>query len=648
MIGLLAAAAIVASACGTPAPSEGVPPSPSATAAAGASADFRFAIDGEPTYFSPSSTDQATSWVNHLIYTGLYRVNNTGDVVPDLATAMPEIGADGRTLTIRIRTDARWHDGSLVTSADAKFTFDIAMSPKCTFNPTTCTTWQQHVGSVEAPSPATLVVTLKDPYAPIYMLGLTLGLVPKAATEASYARFVTGSSAVDPAATATLATRISTAQGNPVCTGVTPPGSCSASFFGADMEAILTSAGIALPDQARFVRADGTLDPAAYAGALLAQLTDLNATLHASAPDRLAAAYRLLDINLHPVGSGPYSFVRYTPGRSVELARFVGYYLVTPGPANVLVLIIKAAAAAAEALQSGEIDWLPDIASSDSLPALKADPTLRLSEYPEPSYLYVGFNVRSGHPFSDLVARQAFAMCIDHDATVQAATQGSAIPVNAEVPPGSFFFDPTVPDYQFNVAGARALLEKDGYTLSDGVYTKAGIALKADLYVRQDKPQRVAFALLARDQVAKCGIEITVREADYATVLVSLLSYPNNFELYLGGWGDLVDPEDSSIFGCSHVTSKAAPFENNFTGYCDPKLDALQAAAAQQLDRTKRKAILAQVQHYLHDRGPYYFLWTDLGHRGYSARVGTNGSEGPIDYTSFYDWWNMDSWVVGP
>ena len=648
MIGLLAAAAIVASACGTPAPSKGVPSSPSATAAPGASADFRFAIDGEPTYFSPSSTDQATSWVNHLIYTGLYRVNNLGDVIPDLATAMPEIGADGRTLTIRIRTDARWHDGSPVTSADATFTFDLAMSPKCSFNPTTCTTWQQHVGSVEAPSPATLVITLKDPYAPIYMLGLTLGLVPKAATEASYARFVTGSSAVDPAAAATLATRISTAQDDPVCTGVTPPDSCSASFFGVDMEAILTSAGVALPDKARFVGADGTLDPAAYADALLAQLTDLNATLHASVPDRLAAAYRLLDINLHPVGSGPYSFVRYTPGRSVELARFAGYYLFTPGPANVQVLIIKEAAAAAEALQSGEIDWLPDIASSDSLPALKADPTLRLSEYPELSYLYIGFNVRSGHPFSDLVARQAFAMCIDRAATIQAATQGSAIPVNAEIPPGSYFYDPSVPDYRFDVAGARALLEKNGYTLKDGIYTKAGVALQADLYVRQDKPSRVAFALLARDQVAKCGIDITVREADYATVLVSLLSYPNNFELYLGGWGDVVDPEASSIFGCSHVTSKAAPFENNFTGYCDPKLDALQAAAAQELDRTKRKGILAQVQLYLHANGPYYFLWTDLGHRAYRTKVATNGALGPIDYSSVYDWWNMDSWVVGP
>ena len=93
---------------------------------------------------------------------------------------------------------------------------------------------------------------------------------------------------------------------------------------------------------------------------------------------------------------------------------------------------------------------------------------------------------------------------------------------------------------------------------------------------------------------------------------------------------------------------RAASASRSFSArcYCDPKLDALQAAAAQELDRTKRKAILAQVQLYLHANGPYYFLWTDLGHRGYSVRVGTNGSEGPIDDTSYYDWWNTDNRTV--
>jgi len=501
------------------------------------------------------------------------------------------------------------------------------------------------VGSVTSPSPDTLVIRMKDRYAPIYIYGLTQGLVPKAATEASYARFVAGSSAVDVVAVKALADRISTARGDPACAGATPLDSCSAPFYRVDIEAILTSAGVTLPDKARFVGTDGRIDAAAYTDALLSQLTDLNTTLQAGKIDKLAAAYRLLDINLNPVGTGAYKFVRYTPGQRVELARFDDYYLFKPGPARVLILVIKDAAAASEALQSGRIDWQPEI-TAEALAALKADPKIKLSEYPDLSYIYIGFNVRPGHVFSDPIARQAFAMCIDHDATVQSATQGSAIPVNANVPPGSYFFDPSIPDYRFDVAGARSLLQSNGYTLKDGFYQKDGKDLRADLYVRQYRPQRVKFALLVKAQVAECGIDITVKESDYATVLVSLLAYPNNFDIYLGGWGDRTDPEDSDDFGCKHVSTKDNPFGLNFTGYCDPKLDALQAAAAQELDRTKRTEILARVQLYLHDNGPYYFLWTDLGHRGYSANVATNGIEGPIDFTSFYDWWNMDSWIV--
>jgi ABC-type transport system substrate-binding protein len=649
--GLLAAITIVASACGdapspTPAPSQGASVAPSATPAEGTSADFRFAIDGEPTYFSPSAGDLPTSWVNRLIYTGLYRFNNEGDVVPDLATAMPELSADGMTLTIRMRTDARWHDGSPVTSADAKFTFEIAMSPTCSFNPTACSTWGDSVGSVEAPSPDVLVITMKNRYAPIYTFGLTQGLVPRAATEASYQELVARSGAVDAAAVTALADKIATAQGDSACEGGIPPDTCTAAFYTTDMEAILMAAGVTLPEKARLAGDDGQTDAAAYGDALLSRLTDLDRTLQAGDADKVAAAYRLLDINLAPIGSGAYRFVTYVPGQGVELARFDDYYLFRPGPAEVQVRVIKDSAAASQALQSGDIDWQPEIPSPHAVAALRANPKVKLSEYAELGYVYIGFNVRPGRIFSDAVARQAFAMCIDHAGTVREATEGNAVPVKGNVPPGSYFHDPTIPDYRLDPAGAGTLLESNGYTLRDGVYEKDGQKLKADLYVRRDVPQRVTFAQLAADQLARCGIDITVKKSDYSTVLVPLLYYPNNFDLYLGGRADLIDPEDSSFFGCAHVTSRDNPSGDNFTGYCEPAFDELQKAAAEELDRARRKEILAEVQLYLHDNGPYYFVWADLGHRGYGASATANGELGPIDHTSVYDWWNADSWIV--
>lgn len=656
-LGLLGAVAIVASACGTAATPSAAPASQapqsaapteaaSATPAAAASADFRFAVDGEPTYFSPSSNDLPSSWINALIYTGLYRINNKGDVVPDIATAMPDVSADGLTFTIKLRPDVKWQDGTALTSADVKFTYDLATSKKCSFNPTTCSTFQDNVASTAAPAPDQVVVTLKQKYAPIYIFGLTQQLVPKAATEASYQKFVAGSGGVDATAVKTLADKIANAQKDPKCAGSTPPDTCNSSTYTADMEALLNSAKITLPDKAKYKKDDGTFDNASYSDAVLSQLADLNTTLQASETDKEAAAYRLLDINLNPIGSGPYKFTSYAPGQSVELARWDGYYMFVPGPAKVLIPVIKDAAAASQALQSGNIDWQTEVTSSDALAALKAASNITLSEFPDLGYYFFAFNVRPGHVFSDVVARQALAMCVDQKATVQAATEGNGIPVKADVPPGSFFYDPSVPDYKLDVAGAKTLLESNGYTLKDGVYEKAGVKLAADLYVRQGRPQRVKFAQLAKDQVAQCGINLTVKEADFSTVLLPLLDYPNKFDIYLGGWANLTDPEDSNIFGCAHVTTAENKSDNNFTGYCDQKLDALMTQAKEELDRTKRKDLEAQIQLYLHDNGPYYFLWADLAHRGYSKSVTTNGQEGPIDYTSFYDFWNQDSWIV--
>jgi ABC-type transport system substrate-binding protein len=663
LLSLFGATVLVASACSpaattapstAPAPSTGAstPPAASAPAStapsAAASGNFRFAVDGEPTYFSPASNDLPSAWIETFLYNTVMRVNNKGDVVPDMLTAAPEVSADGLTFTLKLKDGVKFHDGSTMTSADVKYTYDIALSNKCSFNPTTCSTFHDNVTSIDAPDPSTIVVHMKQTYAAMYIFGFAgTFIVPKAATQASYQKFVAGSGGVQPAEVKTLADKISAAQGAKECAGDTPPDTCLSKTYTSDMEAIITKAGVALPDKQRYLGEDGQPDPGAYGDAVLQQLTDLNTTLQAGETDKEAAAYRLLDINLNPIGTGPYKFESYKPGQEVDLVRFDDYYLGGDRPAKVLIPVIKDATQASQALQSNNIDWQTEVTSSDSLAALKADQNVKLSEFPDLGYYFFAFNVRPGHAFSDVIARQALEMCIDHKATVDAATENNGQPVNAEVPPGSFFYNPDVPDYTYDQAAATKLLTDNGYTKQGDIYvSKDGTKLQADLYVRAGRPQRVKFAQLAADQVAACGIKLTVKESDFATVLLPLLSYPNKFDIYLGGWANLTDPEDSNIFGCDHVTTAKNPDDNNFTGYCDPAVDALLSQAKQELDRTKRKAILADLQVKMHNDGPYYFLWADLLHRGYSAKVDTNGVLGPIDYTTFYDTWNSDTWIV--
>ena len=135
-LALLGALAIVAAACGgsaTPSPaapsaaaSAGASAAASTAPSAAASADLKMGLDAEPTYFSPPTRTCRPAYIDGLIYTGMYRVNNKLAVVPDMATALPVVSADGLTWTVTLKPGIKWQNGDDFTSADVVFTFQLA------------------------------------------------------------------------------------------------------------------------------------------------------------------------------------------------------------------------------------------------------------------------------------------------------------------------------------------------------------------------------------------------------------------------------------------------------------------------------------------------------------------------------------------
>ena len=677
-LGLIGAFAIVVSACGsssatpaastTPSTAASTAPSTAASASAApstapstapASADMKFVLDAEPTYFSLAYTDLPTSYVVGQIYTGLYRVNNKLAVIPDMATDLPQVSDDGLTWTVKIKSGIKWQDGTDFTSADVKFTFDLAASKNCTFIPSFCSDIQTNVASVAAPDASTVVFTLKAKFAPFLVTDLPTPIMPQKAVMDSFGRFQTGSAKVDAAAVKALFDKITAATSDKGCTPTAvdpatpppPPASCDFATYVTDLETILTGAGVALTgplDKTQFKKDDGSTDDTAYGQALFGGLTDLNTTLQSQQNDQVAASFRLLDFQQKPVGTGPYVFAKYDSGQAVQLTANPSYYGGPVAPANFYFQIIKDATSGAQALKKGEVNWLYSVVS-DSLSELQSDPNIQMANYADFGYYFIAFNMRPGKLYSDANLRQAFTMCIDHDATVNKATDGNGVPVYANVPPASWAFDPNVPKYTLDVAKAKSLIESSGWKLgADGIYAKGSQRLSTTLYVRAGKPQRLSFAQLAADQLKSCGIEVKVAPSDFSTVLLPLLSYPNKFDTYLGGWNTALDPDDSSIFGCSEIVTKDKPDANNFVGWCNKDADALLTSGRQTTDQAARKDIYSKFQTMVHNDVPYYFLWADQGHAAMSKTItgGTNTivTDGTIDLTSPLYYWNSDTW----
>ena len=115
-------------------------------------------------------------YTNMWFVTALYPIylcqtwwyDDKNEPVPNLVTEMPSkenggISADDRTITLKLRDDIKWSDGEPITSADFKFTVDMAMSDK---NAVNSRSPYDLIESLETPDERTVVVTFKEPYAP--------------------------------------------------------------------------------------------------------------------------------------------------------------------------------------------------------------------------------------------------------------------------------------------------------------------------------------------------------------------------------------------------------------------------------------------------------------------------------------------------
>jgi hypothetical protein len=86
---------------------------------------------GSIKYINPlySSVSDLDSDLTELVYSSLFKRNGNAELVNDLAEGY-EVGQDGKTYTIKVRSDAVWHNGSPLTVDDVIFTFEAIKNIK--------------------------------------------------------------------------------------------------------------------------------------------------------------------------------------------------------------------------------------------------------------------------------------------------------------------------------------------------------------------------------------------------------------------------------------------------------------------------------------------------------------------------------------
>lgn len=133
------------------------------------------ALVGQPQFINPvlAHTSDADLDLTELIYRGLFRIDEQGQVVGDLATHS-EMSADGKTYIITLSQNAAWQDGEPFTSSDVLFTFNLIQDP-ATQSPYLKTFKGMQIEVVDE---HTVKMTLETAYAP-FLSTLTAGILPE-------------------------------------------------------------------------------------------------------------------------------------------------------------------------------------------------------------------------------------------------------------------------------------------------------------------------------------------------------------------------------------------------------------------------------------------------------------------------------------
>ena len=614
-------------------------------------------VDGQITQLSNANADVPTAEAYAFIGTGLYQYDPTLTPVPDLASELCETSEDEITWTCTLRDDATFHNGDPVTAADVVFTYDIAKSANCRFNPSICLA--PFLESTVAIDEHTVEFTLIEPYAPFATVILPgIAIDSQAVVEAAYEEFAGAAEGADAAAVteaqAALDAAAVPAEGDP------DPAACEAAL--AAGEAAVESGGVELPARDAFNtggEAGDEFDPCAYGSALSDLLSQILAVLEETGIDALAAVYPLLSFNSQPVGTGPFMCEPgcLAPGESLTLVAYEGYYDGAPATQTVVMPIITDDIQGANAVQAGQVDWKYSL-TADAYDALKDDPNIKFAEYPDFGYFALQYNLREGQLFADLGARKAVQYCIDKAATVEQATNGQGVPVEADIPPASWAYNPDLQTVERDVPAAIGFLEEAGWTVevdadgnATGPATRDGVTFETDVYVRAGRPDRIAFMELLRDQVVDCGIVINVIEADFATVLVPLLEFPHippngtkPFDAYFGGWGTSLDPDPYSLFHSAECTNEDQVDKYNYICFQNDRADELIEEGLVTSDQAARAEIYQEFEQIMFDEQPYLFAWSDVARE--ALDVNMQSTAGELELSSPLFNWQLETLFV--
>ena len=362
-------------------------------------------------------------------------------------------------------------------------------------------------------------------------------------------------------------------------------------------------------------------------------------------------AANLAELNLKPIGSGPYKFKSLVKDRSgnireYRLAANEDYYGETPYVKNLVFKFFVSFEEMAAALNNNVIDgisYLPHKYKKD----LIAQDSLQFHKLNLPQITAVFFNQDRNSYLENKIIRQALAYAIDKDRIVFDIFEGDAEGIDSPIAKDSFAYNSEVNKYEYNAEQAQKLLSDAGFEILevsqtdlDAIETKKTATTTQEVELSEEEQLKETLGVgkwqikrnkNKKDEILK--IKLTTVQASDNEAVVNMIKAlwesigvkvelnivpvnqiqsevikPRNFEALLYGQVIGWDPD---LYAFWH-SSQAADNGLNIANYSNKDVDRLLEDGRLSSDLEVRKEKYFKFQEILTNDIPAIFVYSPI------------------------------------
>ncbi|MEJ2558945.1 MAG: ABC transporter substrate-binding protein [Anaerolineae bacterium] len=306
------------------------------------------------------------------------------------------------------------------------------------------------------------------------------------------------------------------------------------------------------------------------------------------------------DFSSHPVGTGPFKFVSWSPGVEVVLEKNPDYWRGAPHVDKVIYRPIIEDQSRLTELEAGGVNFIVNV-PPDDLARLKEDSRFSVVEQPGMHTWWVAFN-QSKAPFNDTRVRQAMNYAVNKKAIVDNLLKGTGTLAINPLPPVVWSYTDDIQRYDYNPEKAKELLAEAGYP--DGFSCSFWVPESGS-----GMQQPVAMGTAIQADLKAVGIDCEIQTLEWGTYLDKVIVPPDKaeFDLFEMSWiGDNGDPDNHLYILLSGEQWPPAGYNMGF--YKNDQVDAILQEARTTLDRAKRTELYRQAQKLIAEDPPWIIV----------------------------------------